>query len=71
MDYIVTVEKNMLPVDTEVVRGSKKAEAAALAMCRKYPGHEVYVSWHRAKDGQDGYLNRGGRHDQTAEDWNA
>jgi hypothetical protein len=30
MDYIVTVEKNLLPVDTEVVRGKKKAEAAAL-----------------------------------------
>jgi len=71
MNYSVTAEKEMTTIEKTTVSGSKVAEKAALEMCKKYPGHRVFVSWFRASDGQTGYLNPGGNHGITGHDWNA
>jgi len=47
----------------------KQAIALAKAAAAKYPNEAVFVSWGRASDGQQGYLNRDGNHAITGEKW--
>lgn len=44
--------------------GKEKARRAALRMCRKHPGREVFVSC------EQGYLNRDGKIHERGWDWN-
>ena len=56
--------------DTDGIGVSKKqAVMMARAAAAKYPGHKVFVSWGRASDGQQGYLNPDGNHAITGEAW--
>jgi hypothetical protein len=47
----------------------KHAIALAKAAADKYPNERVFVSWGRASDGQQGYLNPDGNHAITGEAW--
>ena len=54
---------------TPVGVSKKQAIALAKAAAAKYPDEAVFVSWGRASDGQQGYLNRDGNHAITGEAW--
>ena len=47
----------------------KQAVLAAKAAAAKYPDDQIFLSWGRASDGQQGYLNRDGNHAITGEAW--
>lgn len=60
----------------DVLLGSYRTVAMAqrvaqhAAQTHDQDGKKVYVSWFRASDGQKGYLNPGGYHNQIGQPWN-
>jgi hypothetical protein len=69
MMYNVTVNKDMQAVAYFPNLSKSQAIKTAQAESVKGEGRQVFISWHRESDGQQGFLNPDGNHAITGKTW--
>ena len=70
MKYTVTAkDRNMQVVAMSEVLGELSAKIEAETFAEQYPNCQIYVTWFRSSDGQQGYYNQDGNHAITGEAW--
>ena len=69
MKYEITAQtESGKIIDAAQAKTVRKASSEARTMAYRLPSHYVFVTWFRASDGQQGYLNPCG-HEPTGKRW--